>query len=571
MKRLRESLMLKIILLCVGLVLFASITMRFYAYGTARKSMNDTMGQTALNITSSVVGQIDLEKFEQLQSKKDMDQDYYLKLRQKLSSIRSYTGLKYLYTMRKLSDKKYIYVVDGAALDDKDPSNLGEVETNISDVMKNAFEGKKGYELSFDKKWGYLASAYVPIKNKNGETIGILAADFNADHINKRLKKANFDMMVSTGVIVFISILLSIALSYLMIRGLKHLQSKIRLVNQGDLTVKVFNHRSDEVGQVSEALQLMLDSLASIISNIRNHTVEVIHNVNIINSSMDDCNTASEEIARAMNEIMIGAAKQVESVDTVTETLEKVFAEIKSITENITMVNQDSDTAMKDMREASDILTGSVQQINLVNNTVDTTAAMIKQLEVKFLEVLSFSDSVSDIASQTNLLALNASIEAASAGEHGKGFAVVASEIKKLSEQSNIASKRIHSLINEVQENISKSSDAIEAGVFEARNGVKVISQVEEYLNKLEKSNKKVDIKIKEIAGAIGNIEKSSKDVLLRSEELADISKNFNDGTQQAAAGTQEQLAVTEGVRNSLLQVRDKMEQLELAVNHFNI
>lgn len=571
MKRLRESLMLKIILLCVGLVLFASITMKFYAYGTARKSINDTMGQTALNITSSVVDQIDLDKFQQLQGKKDMDQDYYLKLRQKLSNIRAYTGLKYLYTMRKLSDHKYIYVVDGVALDDKEASKLGDMESEISDVMKNAFEGMKGYELNYDKNWGYLASAYVPMKNKNGETVGILAADFNADYINQRLKKANFDMIVSTGVIVFISILLSVAFSYLMIRSLKHLQSKIRLVNQGDLTVKVFNHRSDEVGQVSEALQSMLDSLASIIGNIRNHTVEVIHNVNIINSSMDDCNTASEEIARAMNEIMIGAAKQVESVDTVTETLEKVFAEIKSITENITMVNEDSDTAMQDMREASEILTGSVQQINLVNNTVDTTAAMIKQLEVKFREVLSFSDSVSDIANQTNLLALNASIEAASAGEHGKGFAVVAGEIKKLSEQSNIASKRIHSLINEVQENIGKSSDAIEAGVFEARNGVKVISQVQEYLNKLEKSNKKVDIKIKEIAGAIGNIEKNSKDVLLRSAELADISKNFNDGTQQAAAGTQEQLAVTEGVRNSLLQVKDKMEQLGLAVNHFNI
>ena len=54
---------------------------------------------------------------------------------------------------------------------------------------------------------------------------------------------------------------------------------------------------------------------------------------------------------------------------------------------------------------------------------------------------------VQNIAGQTKILSLNASIEAARAGRHGAGFAVVAGEVKKLSEDTSAAVKRIGELI----------------------------------------------------------------------------------------------------------------------------
>jgi methyl-accepting chemotaxis protein len=221
------------------------------------------------------------------------------------------------------------------------------------------------------------------------------------------------------------------------------------------------------------------------------------------------------------------------------------------------------------MQEASDKLANSVNQINLVNDTVETTASMMQKLQEKFNEVLSFSTSVNAIASKTNLLALNASIEAASAGEHGKGFAVVAGEIKNLAKQSSEASRSINNLITAVQEEISHSSTAIENGAIQAKNSVKDISAVEENIDKVSQSNAKINRRIKEVEEAILHIEEDSRNVLEKTTALAEISKELSSGTQQAAAETEEQYAIMESIRSSLYSVKDRMEELGSTVNLF--
>ena len=79
--------------------------------------------------------------------------------------------------------------------------------------------------------------------------------------------------------------------------------------------------------------------------------------------------------------------------------------------------------------------------------------AITNEVHVLFEKINSINDVTKvlyQIASQTNLLALNASIEAARAGEAGKGFAVVAEQVRKLSEESRVASERINKSLGEV-------------------------------------------------------------------------------------------------------------------------
>lgn len=569
MKKIRSSFMVKIILLCAGLLLVSSITILIFAYGTAKTTIQGTMAEMALNITGSVVSKIDVQKFAKLKTAEDMDNSYYNQLRNDLNELLHTTGLKYLYTMRKTEDGKYIYVVDGS--DEGEQSLLGDVEKDISEPMKNAFSGKNTYEYEDSKEWGELVSGYVPIKNNAGRVIGILGADFDAGYMVTQLEAASKRMYIVVMLICFFSIIMAGIISYLLIHSLKTLQSKIRLIKNGDLTVSIDTKRKDELGSLSDAFQSMISNMSMIIYNIRHDSVNVIHEVDSLSKSVDVSNKATEEITKIVGEIANDAISQADSVEEMHDYVNDVFTEIEKITNHITQVNNDSDHAMKDMKQASKILEDSVKQINVLNETVDTTASMMKNLEEKFLEVLAFSDIVSTLSKQTNLLALNASIEAVSAGEHGKGFAVVAAEIKKLANESNNASKRINELILAVKMEIGNSSEAIGNGVIQAKCGVSAMTEVEHYLNNLSDTNKKLDSRIKEVAKAIINIEEECKNVLTKTNSLSLTAKKLSEGTQQTSAETQEQFAVMEGVRNDLINVRNLMQELSETVNQFKI
>jgi methyl-accepting chemotaxis protein len=543
----------------------------YFSYQTAKTTLHETMGQTALNITRSAIGSIDPEQFDTLQTPDDMKKEYYITLRDKLQRLKEMTGLRYLYTMRVTQSGDYIYIVDGSSMDDEGASALGDIEEAITDKMIDCFNGTEGYEFSENEEWGTLISGYVPIKDAAGDVIGMLGADFDASLMKEKLLDSKNSMILFLIAILSISILAILLFSFLIVRSIKRLQSKIHVIQEGDLTIQVSDNRGDEIGSLSRSFQSMLNNMSRMISNIRFNSSEVMNDVDSLTESVIISNQSTEKITSIINNIAEGASIQLDQVNIVANTMERVSDEISSITEYINRVNKDSDQSIQGMKTATEILQSSTKQINLVNDSIENTALIMKLLEEKFQEMLTFSSSVAAIASRTNLLALNASIEAASVGEQGKGFAVVASEIKKLAEQSGEASKRINELIALVQGEISNSRKAIETDVIEARNSVEVMSDVESYLGNISVSTHNIDTSIKDIDKAIQNIEEDSKNVLSKITGLANISKDFYQGTKQTATETEEQLAIIEEIKQHLFLVKGRMEDLQGSVNQFKV
>jgi len=81
----------------------------------------------------------------------------------------------------------------------------------------------------------------------------------------------------------------------------------------------------------------------------------------------------------------------------------------------------------------------------------------MEEIAHRSVTILEASAVIEDIAHQTNLLAINAAIEAAHAGALGKGFAVVATEIKKLAEHVAGQATSIARFLQEIKDLIDRS------------------------------------------------------------------------------------------------------------------
>jgi methyl-accepting chemotaxis protein WspA len=164
--------------------------------------------------------------------------------------------------------------------------------------------------------------------------------------------------------------------------------------------------------------------------------------------------------------------------------------------------------------------------------------------------------TISKVADQTNLLSLNAAIEAEKAGEHGRGFAVVAREIRRLADQTAVATFDIEQIVKEMQSAVSAGVMGIDKFADEVRRGreaigavttqlTEIISQVQTLPPSFESVNEGVQsqsISAAQISEALAQLSVASQqtaDSLRQSsmaiDQLNDASRGLQSGVQRFA------------------------------------
>ncbi|SIR58397.1 MULTISPECIES: methyl-accepting chemotaxis protein [Acidiphilium] len=134
---------------------------------------------------------------------------------------------------------------------------------------------------------------------------------------------------------------------------------------------------------------------------------------------------------------------------------------------------------------------------------------------------------IDEIAFQTNLLALNAGIEAARAGDAGRGFAVVASEVRTLALRSTDAAREIKLLIVNAETQV--------------KNGVSLVNDAGDALNRIFEQVAKIDQVVATIAGA-------AQDQADRLGQVNAAINQMDQATQQNAAMVEETTAAARGL-----------------------
>jgi methyl-accepting chemotaxis protein WspA len=150
--------------------------------------------------------------------------------------------------------------------------------------------------------------------------------------------------------------------------------------------------------------------------------------------------------------------------------------------------------------------------------------------------------TITKVADQTNLLSLNAAIEAEKAGEHGRGFAVVATEIRRLSDQTAVATYDIEQTVKDIHSAVSASVMGMDKFSEEVRRGMQDVQQVGDQLSQI----------IQQVQAVVPRVE------------------SVNDGMQAQATGAEQITQALGQLSEAAQQTVASLRQSSLAINGLN-
>lgn len=222
------------------------------------------------------------------------------------------------------------------------------------------------------------------------------------------------------------------------------------------------------------------------------------------NKSAEKLESALKNVAENARGIDAGTNEIRSAADDLAKRTEQQAAAV----EETAAALEEITTAMKDStkraQEAGELVgkakTGAEQSGEVVRKAVTA----MEHIEKSSDEIGKIIGVIDEIAFQTNLLALNAGVEAARAGEAGKGFAVVAQEVRELAQRSAHAAKEIKALITtsnrQVQEGVElvgATGKALETIVVEVqeinRHVVAIVDSAQEQTSGLQQINTAVN------------------------------------------------------------------------------
>ena len=206
-----------------------------------------------------------------------------------------------------------------------------------------------------------------------------------------------------------------------------------RAVTEGDLSVTVAQHGSNELGQLIQALAQMKGQLADVVGSVRRNADQVA--------------IASAQISSGNNDLSARTEQQAAALEQTAASMEELSETVRRTAENAQQANQ----------LAIGASTVAIQGGEVVAQVVETMRG-IDDSSKRIADIIGVIDG---IAFQTNILALNAAVEAARAGEQGRGFAVVATEVRSLAQRSADAAREIKTLISDSVSRVGRGTELV--------------------------------------------------------------------------------------------------------------
>jgi methyl-accepting chemotaxis protein WspA len=247
-------------------------------------------------------------------------------------------------------------------------------------------------------------------------------------------------------------------------------------------------------------------------------------------------NTSSNEMAATLKEQQASANEMASTTVEIGATSKEISATSKELGKTMGEVAKVAEQTAQLASGGQSGLTRMEATMRQILEAASTISAKLAILNEKTTNINAVVTTINKVADQTNLLSLNAAIEAEKAGEYGQGFAVVATEIRRLADQTAVATYDIEQMVKEMQSAVAagvmgmdKFNEEVRRGGEEARQVTvqlgEIIQQVQAQTPRFEAVNEGMQTQatgagqISEALGQLGETAQQSAQALRQNTE----------------------------------------------------
>ncbi len=404
-------------------------------------------------------------------------------------------------------------------------------------IGEEAPRTKRAALIYFDP-WDWIISA------------GVYDDDYHGVYRNVELaiRKLTYKVAISGVLFAAVAAVIAVLLGGTVARPIREIAGVAQVIARGDLaeakrdlaamgvswqgaaSPKTGWLEGDETAILSAAIAAMTSHLSSLVGEVQKSCIKLV-------SASTEIAATSKEQEATVGEFQALTARIVTAVKEISATaqeLARTMEGVKGVAEGTGRLADTGRTGLGNME-------GTMLQLAAATTSISSKLSVISE---KAGNINSVVTTITKVADQTNLLSLNAAIEAEKAGEYGLGFAVVAREIRRLADQTEVATLDIEAMVKEMQSSVTAGVMEMDKFSEEVKRGVKSVGEISGQLGQIIE-------RVKEVEGQFEKVNEGMKAQSHGAEQISEAMVQLSEGAKQTSESVRQSNEATEQLREA--------------------
>lgn len=314
-------------------------------------------------------------------------------------------------------------------------------------------------------------------------------------------------------------------------------------ISQGDLTAEIERENDDEIGNLVSKLGEMAHSLNSLIGQVQRSGIQVTSSA----TELAAVSKQQEAVMKVQLESTNYVVKSVGEISSVSEDLVETMQRVAAMSEQTAEFANSGQTDLSHMEEA----------MHHMENASKSISNKLEAINEKAANITSVVTTITKVADQTNLLSLNAAIEAEKAGEYGRGFTVVAREIRRLADQTAVATLDIDQMVQEMQ-------SAVSAGVMEMDAFITEVQRSAENVGKISMQLSRIIEQVQGLSPSFEGVNESMQFQSGKAQQINNSMVNLSEEMRQTAESLRESFLAIEQLNDAAAGLQDEVSRFKV-------